>query len=109
MTIQSWPGDVIVVELPPEPGTIDELKEITDIVCDIGGSDVVIDFARVGILTSRSISELLKLRELLAEDCYQLVLCGVGPMTKGIFNEVGLEGAFQFVNDKSVAMQTISG
>jgi len=70
MGIQNWSDDVILVDLPQEPHMGEELKTVTGIVRDRGNCDVVIDFSSIDIVTSSSLSKLLKLRKLLA-DCSQ--------------------------------------
>ncbi len=85
----------------------DELKTVTEIVRDRGNYDVVVDFSRVDIVTSSSLSKLLKLRKLLADCGRRLVFCSVAPATRGIFTVTGLEGVFELVDDKFVALATL--
>jgi len=82
----------------------DELKTVTEIVRDRGDCDVVIDFSSVDIVTSSSLSKFLKLRKLLADCGHRLVFCNVAPATKGIFTVTGLDGVFEIVDDKFVAL-----
>ena len=107
MGIQNWSEDVILVDLPQEPEIGDELATITDMVRDRGNCDVVIDFSNVDIITSSSLSKLLKLRKLLVDCGHRLVFCGVAPATKGIFTVTGLDGIFEIVDDKFVALATL--
>ncbi len=72
MGIQNWSEDIVLVDLPPEPQIADELKSVTEIVRDRGDCDVVIDFSSVDIVTSSSLSMLLRLRKLVV-DCLGLV------------------------------------
>jgi len=104
MGIQNWSENIILVDLPAEPLMGDELKTITDIVRDKDDCDVVVDFSAVDIVTSSSLSKLLKLRKLLIDEGHQLVLCNVAPATKGIFSMTGLEGIFRIADDKFVAL-----
>lgn len=104
MGIQNWSDDIILVDLPQEPDMGDELKNATEIVRDRGNCDVVIDFSIVDIVTSSSLSKLLKLRKLLADCGHRLVFCNVAAATKGIFTVTGLEGVFEIVDDKFVAL-----
>ena len=107
MGIQNWSEDTVLVDLPPEPQMGDELKTVTEIVRDRGNCDVVVDFSRVDSVTSSSLSKLLKLRKLLADCGHKLVLCSVAPATKGIFTVTGLEGIFEFVDYKFVALAAL--
>lgn len=107
MGIQDWSDDVVLVDLPQEPHMGDELKTVTEIVRDRGNCEVVIDFSSVDIVTSSSLSKLLKLRKLLADCGHRLVFCNVAPATKGIFTVTGLDGVFELVDDKFVALASL--
>ena len=104
MGIQNWLDDIILVDLPQEPQMGDELKNVTEIVRDRGDCDVVIDFSSVDIVTSSSLSKFLKLRKLLVDCGHRLVFCNVAAATKGIFTVTGLDGVFEIVDDKFVAL-----
>jgi anti-anti-sigma factor len=107
MGIQNWSEDVILVDLPEEPETGDELVTVTETVRDRGNCDVVIDFSSVDIVTSSSLSKLLKLRKLLTDCGHRLVFCSVAPATRGIFTVTGLDGIFELVDDKFVALASL--
>lgn len=107
MGIQNWSEDVVLVELAQEPQIGDELKAVTEIVRDRGDCDVVIDFTNVDIVTSSSLSKLLKLRKLLADCGHRLVFCNVAAATKGIFTVTGLDGIFELADDKFVALASL--
>lgn len=104
MGIQNWSENIILVDLPQEPETGDELKTVTEMVRDRGDCDVVIDFASVDIVTSSSLSKLLRLRKLTADCGHRLVFCSVAAATKGIFTVTGLDGIFELTDDKFVAL-----
>jgi anti-anti-sigma factor len=107
MGIQSWSDDIILVDLPQEPQMGDELKTVTEQVRDRGDCDVVINFSSVDIVTSSSLSKLLKLRKLLTDCGHRLVFCTVAAATKGIFTVTGLDGVFDIVDDKFVALASL--
>lgn len=104
MGIQNWSENIILVDLPTEPLMGDELKTITDIIKDRDDCDVVVDFSTVDIVTSSSLSKLLKLRKMLMDLGHQLIFCNVASATKGIFAVTGLDGIFKIVDDKFVAL-----
>lgn len=104
MGIQNWSEDIILVDLPAEPQVADELKTVTEIVRDRGNCSVVVDFSSVDIVTSSSLSAMLRLRKLLVDCGYRLVFCNVAAATKGVFTITGLDGIFEFVDDKFVAL-----
>jgi len=107
MGIQNWSEDIVLVDLPPEPQTADELKSVTEIVCDRGDCDIVMDFSSVDIVTSSSLSGLLRLRKLMVDCGHKLVFCNIAPATKGIFSITGLENVFEIVDDKFVALASL--
>ncbi len=107
MGIQNWSEDIILLDLPAEPQMSDELKLVIEAVRDRGDCDVLIDFSGVDIITSSSISALLRLRKLL-EDCgHRLIFCGVAPATKGVFILTGLDEIFEFYDEKFVALAAL--
>ena len=107
MGIQNWSEEIILVDLPQEPEIGDELNTVTGMVRDRGDCDVVIDFSRVDIVTSSSLSKLLKLRKLMTDCGHRLVFCSVAPATKGIFTVTGLDGIFEIADDKFVALASL--
>lgn len=107
MGIQDWSEDIILVDLPQEPEMGDELKAVTVMVRDRGDCEVVIDFSNVDIITSSSISKMLKLRKLLADCGHRLVFCSVAAATRGIFTVTGLNDIFEFADDKFVALASL--
>lgn len=107
MGIQNWSEEIVLVDLPPEPDMGDELKTVTELVRDRGDCEVVVDFSSVDIVTSSSLSKLLKLRKLVGDCGHRLVFCSVAPATKGIFTVTGLDGVFEIVDDKFVALASL--
>ena len=107
MGIQNWSEDVIVVDLQTEPEMGEELANVTSMVRDRGDCDVVIDFSEVDIVTSSSLSKMLKLRKLLTDCGHKLIFCSVAPATKGVFTVTGLDGVFEIVEDKFVALASL--
>ena len=107
MGLQNWSEDIILVDLPPEPNMGDELKTVTGVTRDRGDCDVVVDFSSIDIVTSSSLSKLLKLRKLLADCGHRLIFCNVAPATRGIFTVTGLDGIFELADDKFVALASL--
>jgi anti-anti-sigma factor len=107
MGIQDWSEDILLVDLPQEPEMGDELKAVIATVRDRGDCDVVIDFSSIDIVTSSSLSKLLKLRKLLGDCGHRLVFCSVAAATKGIFTVTGLDGIFEIADDKFVALASL--
>ena len=107
MGIQNWSETIVLVDLPQEPEMGDELKAVTEIIRDRGDCDLVVDFSSVDIITSSSISKLLKLNKLLNGYGHRLVLCGLVMATKQIFMLAGLDKVLDFADDKSAALTTV--
>ena len=104
MGIQNWSENIVLVDLPQEPQLGEELKAVTEIACKKGDCEVVLDFSEVDIVTSSSLSKLLKLRKLLGDCGQKLILCNVAAATKGIFTVTGIDSIFDMVDDKFVAL-----
>jgi anti-anti-sigma factor len=105
MGIQNFSKNVLFVDLPSNALQIEnELKNLNEIVSTRSDCDVVIDFFRVEIITSSSISNLMILRKLMKEHGRQLILCSVSAPTKGIFTVAGIDAIFEFANDKYAAL-----
>ncbi len=107
MGIQNWSEDIILVDLAQEPQLGEELTTVTRMVRDRGDCDVVADFSEIDIVTSSSLSKLLKLRKMLADCGHRLIFCNVAPATKGIFTVTGLDGIFEVSEDKFVALASL--
>jgi len=107
MGIQNWTEDIILADPPREPQMRDELETVVDIVHDRGDCDVIIDFSNVDIITSSSLSKLLKLRQLLVDCGHRLVFCSLSNFTKEAFRVTGLDGIFELADDKSVASEQL--
>ncbi len=101
--------NILLVEASPEPGLNEELAKTIDAVRERGdGCDVIIDFSHVDIVTSSSLSKLLKLRKLLMDGNHSLLLCSVARATKGIFSVTALDSVFTIVPDQAAAVNEIN-
>ena len=108
MAIQKFSENVLLVDLPfKEPQIGEELKSINEIVGNRDDCDVIVDFFRVEIITSSSLSNLIILRRLLREHGRELILCNVAIVTKYIFTVAGLDKIFDFVDDKFAALAAV--
>jgi anti-anti-sigma factor len=109
MGIQDLADNILLVEASPEPSLNEDLANVMDVVRERGDCcDVVIDFSRVDIVTSSSLSKLLKLRKLLMDCNHSLLLCSVARATKGIFSVTALDSVFTMVADKAAAIYEIN-
>jgi anti-anti-sigma factor len=109
MAIRDLTESILFVEATPEPSLNEELAKSIDTVRERGDCcDVVIDFLHVDIVTSSSLSKLLKLRKLLMDCYHSLVLCNVARATKGIFSVTALDSVFTIVPDQTAAVEEIN-
>ena len=104
MAIQNWSEEIVLVDLPSEPQIVDELKDVVQAIRDRNNCDVVIDFSEVDIITSSALSQLLRLRKLLADCGHRLLFCNVAPATRSVFTITGIDEIFKFVEDKFIAL-----
>lgn len=108
MGIVNFSENIVLVVLPfEEPQISDELKNTNEIISNQDGYDVVIDFSRVEMITSSSISNLIILRRFLDEHGRKLTLCNVALVTKCIFRVAGLNEFFDFADDRFTILEPV--
>ncbi len=107
MGIQNWSDNVILVNLAAEPYLGEELAAVIAVAAEHPEKDVVVDFADVDIVTSSSLSKLLKLRKTLFDNGRRLALCSMPPKTKQIFKLTGLDSVFEFMDDQFIALASM--
>ena len=108
MGIHNLLDNLIYAELPPEGLQISEdLKALNETVSGRDDCDVIVDFTKVEIINSSNISNLLILRSLVEEQGHQLILCGVSTITKCIFVVAGLAEIFNFIDNKTAALEAV--
>ena len=107
MTIKRCKENVILVELPKEPDTREELEKTVRTIYTNPVSDVLIDFSNIDIVRSPTICGLLRLRRSILEANHRLVLCNVSPLTMGIFEKTGLDTVFEFADNTAVALESV--
>lgn len=107
MGIQNLSANVLLITLPEQPQQGDELEKVNKGLSDEINCNVVVDFCKVKILTSGTISNLVTLDKLLKESGRQLVLCNVPSNIERIFIRLELKGVFKFAKDELAALQYI--
>jgi len=103
MAVHNLSQNVVLVELHREPHLSDDVKTATDIARDRGDCDLILDFSDVDIITSSSLAQLLRMRQMMLDCGHRLILCGVNSFTRSAFKVTGLEGIFELVDDKAAA------
>lgn len=107
MGIQNLSENVLLINLPEQPQQGDELESVHGMLGDRIGSDVVIDFTKVKMLTSESICGLMILERLLRGAGHRLILCSVPSKIKQIFVRTGLLTVFEFTDDELAALECL--
>lgn len=107
MNVENKSENIIVVDLPPHPEAVDELKNCAETLKDRIDCDVIIDFSRVDILTTMEITSLLTLRNLLTQAGRHLMLCNICSAVKSIFAVTCLDKVFEFADSKSAALANV--
>jgi anti-anti-sigma factor len=103
MNIHNLSQSVVLIELHREPIMQDDLKASAEIIRQRGDCDLILDFSDVDIMTSSSLAQLLRMRQMMLDCGYRLILCGVNSFTRSAFKVTGLEGIFELVDDKAAA------
>jgi len=105
--VQEFSENVLLVTLPVEPQQGDELDKVKNMLCEEANRDIIVDFSKVMILTSESLSELMVLDRILGESRRFMVLCNVPSKIQHIFMRTGLAAIFEFAKDELAALQYI--
>ena len=107
MPINKTSDNVIYLDLPRGSFHIrNEFEALNQITSEKGDCDIILDLAKVEILNSINISNLLILRKLIEDHDRKLILCNVAYLTKQIFEISGLTEMFNFANSKDEALKT---
>jgi anti-anti-sigma factor len=100
-------GDVIAFELQREPQMNGELQAVIDIAAEQSDCNIILDLNRVDIISSSSLTKLLKLRQTLLSSNRRLVLCNIPAFAKSTLEITGLQGFFELATDGEAAMVSI--
>jgi len=98
--VENLASDIVVFELQREPQMNGELQVVIDTTSQRPDCNVILDFTNVDIITSSSLTKLLKLRQTLLAAGRQMVLCSIHPFTKSAFEVTGLDGVFALAADR---------
>jgi anti-anti-sigma regulatory factor len=100
-------SDVLLASLPGEPQLRPELVLLQKRMAREPHLHLILDMARVEIITSPSLGRLLLLRRFLAERQRRLLLCNPRLATRCIFRVAGLDGFFEYVRDQTEALKAV--
>ncbi|MFH1719977.1 MAG: hypothetical protein ABIF19_21695 [Planctomycetota bacterium] len=107
MGVQEFSENVLLITLPVEPQQGDELEKVKTMLSEEANRDIIVDFSKVKILTSESLSDLMILDRILGESRHFMVLCNVPSKVQHIFVRTGLAAIFEFTKDELAALQYI--
>ena len=93
--------------LPGEPQLRSELALLRNRIADANDVSLILDLSRVEIISSPSLGIVLALHRLLSQRGRDLILCRTRLATKCIFRIAGLEGVFDFADDKFAALTAL--
>ncbi len=85
MSEQSWSGHIVIVRLPPEPRTNDELDRAIQVAVNGIGFDIIVDFADVQTISQSSFCELVVLHRILDRSTRRVGFCNVSPAIRSVF------------------------
>ncbi len=105
MSTQNWSEDIIIVKLPAEPKTGDELQAVTKIALDRPDCDLIMDFSNVDTASCLSLCILMKLHKILTDHGQRLILCNVTAATEAILHTYAFDRIFEVVGDAQIALR----
>jgi len=105
MSVQSWSQDIVIVQLPGEPHTSNELETVIDTSYRKPDSDMILDFSRVGRVTCLTLCQLTKLHKTLTCSGRRLAFCKVAPITREIFEAIGFDRIFEDAEKAAVVLE----
>jgi anti-anti-sigma factor len=105
--VENFASDIIVFTLEREPQMNGELQAVIDMTAEHSDCNVILNFTNVDIITSSSLTRLLKLRQTLFALGHQMILCNIHSFTKSAFEVTGLDGVFTLAADQPAAVMVI--
>ena len=108
MAIKTLSDNIVLVALPAEPRTRQELADITEKASKKCDFDIIMDFSHVEVLFSASISNLITLRSWVEGAGRKIVFYNVAVITKCIFDVAGIHSLFEFAKDEDEALTIIN-
>lgn len=85
MSEQAWSAHIVIVRLPPEPQTNDELERVLKIAVNDVEFDIVMDFAAVQTISLTSFGRLVELHKILDRSTRRVAFCNIDPAIRSVF------------------------
>jgi len=105
MGTKNWSEDIIIVKLPTEPQTSEELQAVTKIALDRPDCDLIMDFSNVDTASCLSLCILMKLHKILTDHGQRMILCNANTATRGILHTYAFDRVFEVVSDTQIALK----
>ncbi len=91
MSEQVWSEHIVIVRLPPEPQTSDELDRVVQVAVNDIGSDIIVDFTDLQIISKSSLRRLVVLHRILDGSTRRLGFCNISPAIRSVFKTHKME------------------
>ncbi len=95
----------LIVKLPVEPQTVNELQTVTDIVNHRKASEVILDLSRLETVTCTTLCQLVKLKKVITDVGGRFILCKLNAMVRGIFITYGFDSIFKGIVKDIVTLE----
>ncbi|MHC4242458.1 MAG: PilZ domain-containing protein [Planctomycetota bacterium] len=105
MSCQNWSEDIIIVKLPAEPQTSEELQAVTKIALDRPDCDLIMDFSNVDTATCLSLCIIMKLHKILTDHGQRMILCNVTAATRSVLQTYAFDRIFEVVSDTQLVLK----
>jgi len=102
---RDWSDDILIVKLPAEPQTSDELDTVAVMVSERPESDLIVDLGAVEKPACRSLCELMRLSRLVSDRGHRCVFCNVGTAAGRILNVYGFDRVLDIAAASEVVLQ----
>jgi anti-anti-sigma regulatory factor len=100
-----WSENILIVKLPAEPHTSDELNTVTRLILDRPKSDLLVDIGSVEKPTYQTLYKLMELCSILRECGCFCVFYNVNETTKQVFNQHGFDCFFEIAEMSEVVLE----
>ena len=106
MTIERWSDEILLAELPPEPGLSEDLVQVADEVQALA-RHVVLNLANVVTINSSNLAQMLRVRKVVIEADRKLRLAGVSEQVDNVLSVTGLDRVFDVAEDTASALASL--
>jgi len=106
MTIEHWSDDILLVELPGEPGLSEDLTVVIDEL-QARARHVVLNLANVTTVNSSNLAQMLRVRKVVIEHDKRMRLATTPEPVLNVLGVTGLDRVFEFSEDVPTALASL--